>query len=95
MTLPADEEFLKFFFRADWDGVIHGLPFSLRFKIMDLGFTCYNNQGGEGLSLSFKTCQQLGKNDFSLGFVFCRETPMNIKITKIANDVTDSARAED
>lgn len=67
MTLPADGEFLKFLFRADWDGAIHGLPFSLRFKIMDPGFICYKNQGGEGLSLSFKTCQQLGKKR-----LFCR-----------------------
>jgi len=78
MTLPADGEFLKFFFRADLDGAIHGLPFSLRFKIMDPGFICYNNQGGEGLFLSFKTCQQVGeKNDFSVDFVLCREAPKN------------------
>lgn len=77
MTLPAGGEFLKFFFPADWDSAIYGLPFRLRFKIMDSGFICYNNQGGERLSLSFKTCQQLGKNEFSLGFVFCREDPMN------------------
>jgi len=77
MTLPADEEFLKFFFPADWDGAIHALPFSLPFKTVDSGFMCYNIQGEEGLFLSFKTCQQLGKNDFSLGFVFCREAPMN------------------
>ena len=68
MTLPVDGVFLKFFFRADLDGAIHGLPFSLRFKIMDPGFICYKNQGGEGLSLSFKTCQQLGGGER----LFCR-----------------------
>jgi hypothetical protein len=79
--------------------LFHGLSFSLWFKMIDPGFICCNNPGWDAISLTFKTCLQLRKNSFPLGFVFDCETPRNpsyahLRIFKISNDVTNTSFAD-
>jgi hypothetical protein len=57
---------------------LQGLPFLSSVQMMDPSFICCNILRYEGLSLSFKTYQQLKRNGFSLSFVFDCEPPTNL-----------------
>jgi hypothetical protein len=75
------------------------LRFCLRFKIIDPGFICCNNPGYEGPSFRLKTCQQLGTNGLSVGFMFDCDAPRNpprthLRIFNISNGVTNSSFAD-
>jgi hypothetical protein len=67
--------------------------------MMNLRFICCNNLGYKVLPLIFKICQQLRRNGFSHGFLYDCEAPRSpshahLWISKISNDVTNTALAE-